>query len=161
MTTRVRWRGFELPVRVTTDPKYRSSTFARFTIEPFERGFGTTIGNSLRRVLLSSLEGAAVRSIKIKGAPHEFTSLPGVLEDATDIVLNVKSLIVRLDSDEPKTMKLAARGPGQITADMIQADTSVTILNKDLVICTLTDAVEFEMDLEVARGRGYVTAGEM
>lgn len=161
MTTRVRWRGFELPVRVVTDPKFRSSTFARFTIEPFERGFGTTIGNSLRRVLLSSLEGAAVRWIKVKGAPHEFTSLPGVLEDVTDIVLNVKSLVVRLEGDEPRTMKLAARGPGQITADMIQADTSVTILNRDLVICTLTDAVEFEMDLEVAKGRGYVTAGEM
>jgi DNA-directed RNA polymerase subunit alpha len=143
------------------DGKYRGSTFGRFTVEPFERGFGTTIGNSLRRVLLSSLEGAAVRAIKIKGAPHEFTSLTGVLEDVTDIILNVKSLIVKLDSDEPKTMKLAARGPGQITADMIQADTSVTILNKDLVICTLTDKVEFEMDLEVARGRGYVAAGEM
>src|SRR5438046_3001484 len=124
---RLRWRGLELPSRVVTDPKFRSDTFGRFSVEPFERGFGTTVGNSLRRVLLSSLEGAAVTSIKIKGAQHEFSSLPGVMEDVTDIVLNIKNLIVKLDSDEPKSMRLAARGPGEVTADMIEADTAVTI----------------------------------
>jgi len=157
---RFRWRGLELPMRVVSDPKFHSEVYGRFTVEPFEHGFGTTVGNSLRRVLLSSLEGAAVTAIKIKGAPHEFTTLPGVLEDATDIVLNVKNLVVRLESDEPKVMRLAARGPGEVTADMIEADTAVTILNKDLVLCTLTDAVEFEMELRVGKGRGYVPASE-
>jgi len=160
MSTRLRWRGLELPSRVVADPKFRGDTFGRFTVEPFERGFGTTVGNSLRRVLLSSLEGAAVTAIKIKGAQHEFSSLPGVLEDTTDIVLNVKNLIVKLEGDEPRVMRLAAQGPGQVTADLIEADTAVTILNKDLVIATLTDKVSLEMELHVAKGRGYVPASE-
>jgi len=157
---RIRWRGLELPSRVVSDPKFRSDVFGRFSVEPFERGFGTTIGNSLRRILLSSLEGAAVTSIKIKGAQHEFTSLPGVLEDVSDIVLNIKGLIVRLEGDEGKTMRLAARGPGEVTAELIEADPSVTIINKDLVIATLTEKVDFEMELRVAKGRGYVPASE-
>src|SRR5262245_18598609 len=117
---RIRWRGLELPSRVSPDPKFRSDTFGRFMVEPFERSFGTTVGNGLRRVLLSSLEGAAVTVVKIKGAPHEFTSIPGVLEDVTDIVLNVKNLIVKLEGDEKKTMRLAAMGPGEVTADLIE-----------------------------------------
>src|SRR5262245_31498802 len=100
MSTRVRWRGMELPSRVGTDNKFKSDKFGRFMIEPFERGFGTTVGNSLRRILLSSIEGASVVGIKIKGAQHEFTSLPGVMEDVTDIVLNIKNLVVKLESDE-------------------------------------------------------------
>jgi len=157
---RVRWRGLELPSHVVTDPKFRSDTFGRFTVEPFERGFGTTVGNGLRRVLLSSLEGAAVTSVKLKGVQHEFSSMPGVLEDVTDIVLNVKNLVVKLEGDEPKTMKLAAMGPGEVTADLIEADASITILNKDLVIATLTDKREFEMELRVTKGRGYVPASD-
>ncbi len=157
---RIRWRGLELPSKVVTDPKFKSDVFGRFIIEPFEQGFGTTIGNALRRILLSSLEGAAVTSVKIKGASHEFTSLPGVMHDVTDIVLNVKNLIVRMDSDEPKTLAVAANGPGDVTADLIEGDPSVTIMNKDLVLCTLTDKVEFEMELRVGRGRGYVPASE-
>jgi DNA-directed RNA polymerase subunit alpha len=157
---RTRWRGLELPTRVVADPGVRSSTFGRFVIEPFERGFGTTVGNSLRRVLLSSLEGAAVTAIKIAGADHEFMSLPGVLQDVTDIVLNVKELVVRLEGDEPKSMRLAAKGPGEVTADLIEADTAVTILNPDLVIATLTGPVDFEMELRVVKGRGYVPASE-
>lgn len=157
---RVRWRGLELPNRVVPDSKFRSDVYGRFTIEPFERGFGTTIGNSLRRVLLSSLEGAAVTAVKIKGATHEFTSLPGVMEDVTDIILNVKNLVVKLDADEPKTMRLAAQGPGEVTADLIEADTAITIVNKDLVIATLTSEIDFEMELHVAKGRGYVPASE-
>ncbi|HLO42646.1 MAG TPA: DNA-directed RNA polymerase subunit alpha [Phycisphaerales bacterium] len=160
MTTRVRWRGLELPTKVIADPKFKSDVYGRFSVEPFEQGFGTTVGNSLRRVLLSSLEGAAVTSIKIKGAAHEFTSLPGVMEDVTDIVLNVKNLVVKLEGDEPKVMKLAARGPGEVTADMIEADTAITILNRDLVVVTLTEAIDFEMELRVAKGRGYVPASE-
>jgi DNA-directed RNA polymerase subunit alpha len=157
---RIRWRGMELPSRVVADPKFRSETFGRFTIEPFERGFGTTVGNSLRRVLLSSLFGAAVTSVKIKGAPHEFTSLPGVMEDVTEIILNVKSLIVRLEGDEPKTIQLNAQGPGEVTAELIETDPSVEIINKDLVIATLSDKVTFEMELNVGSGRGYVPASE-
>jgi len=156
--TRFRWRGLELPTRVVTDSRFKSDVYGRFTVEPFEMGLGTAVGNGLRRVLLSSLEGAAVTSIKIKGAPHEFSSLPGVLEDVTDIVLQVKNLIVRLEGDEPKILKLAARGPGEITAGMIESDASVVILNRDLVIATLTDKVDFEMELTVAKGRGYVPA---
>jgi DNA-directed RNA polymerase subunit alpha len=157
---RYRWRGLELPSHVVADPRYAGTNYGRFYVEPFERGFGTTIGNSIRRVLLSSLEGASVTAIKLKGAQHEFQSIPGVMEDVTDIVLNVKNLIVKLEGDEPKTMKLAARGPGEVTADMIQADTAITILNKDLVLATLTDKVEFEMELHVGKGRGYVPASE-
>jgi DNA-directed RNA polymerase subunit alpha len=157
---RFRWRGLELPSRVVADPKFKSDTFGRFTVEPFERGFGTTVGNGLRRVLLSSLEGAAVTAVKIKGAQHEFTTLPGVMEDVVDIVLNIKNLVVKLEGDEPKTMKLAAMGPGEVTADLIEADPSITILNKDLVIATLTEKREFEMELRVAKGRGYVPGSD-
>ena len=157
---RVRWRGFELPARVSADPKFRTDTFGRFVIEPFERGFGTTIGNALRRVLLGSLEGAAVTAVKIKGAEHEFTTLPGVLEDVTDIVLNVKSLVVQMEGDEPKTMRLAAQGPGEVTADLIEADTAITIRNPDLVLATLTSEVTLEMEFTVGKGRGYIPASE-
>src|SRR5690606_38106938 len=157
---RIRWRGLELPAKVAPDPKFRSTTFGRFIVEPFERGFGTTIGNSLRRILLSSLEGAAVTAVKIKGAEHEFTSLPGVMEDVTDIVLNVKGLVVRMDSDEPKTIRLAATGPRDVTAELIEADPSITVLNRDHVVATLTEPVDFEMELRVGKGRGYVPASE-
>jgi DNA-directed RNA polymerase subunit alpha len=142
------------------DPRFASPNYGRFTVEPFERGFGTTIGNSLRRVLLSSLEGAAVVSVKIKGVQHEFTSMPGVMEDVTDIILNVKSLVVRLDGDEPREMRLAAQGPGDVTADLIEAGPDVEIVNKDLILCTLTDEVAFEMELKISKGRGYVPASE-
>jgi DNA-directed RNA polymerase subunit alpha len=157
---RVRWRGLELPNRMMPESRFTADNYGRFVIEPFERGFGTTIGNSLRRVLLSSLEGAAVTAVKIAGAQHEFSSLPGVLEDVTDIILNVKNLIVKMEGDEPRTMRLAATGPGDVTADLIEADTAVTIINKDLVIATLTEPVDFEMELRVGKGRGYVPAAE-
>jgi DNA-directed RNA polymerase subunit alpha len=157
---RIRWRGLELPSRVLRDEQVSTDTYGRFTAEPFERGFGTTVGNSLRRILLSSLEGAAVTHIKLKGAEHEFSSLPGVMEDVTDIILNVKGLIVKLDSDEAKEMKLTARKAGAVTAGMIEADPAITIVNKDLVIATLTEDLPFEMTLSVNKGRGYVTAAE-
>ncbi len=157
---RVKWRGLELPSRVVSDPKFAAPDYGRFTIEPFERGFGTTVGNSLRRVLLSSLEGAAVVSLKIKGVEHEFTSMPGVMEDVTDIILNIKNLVVKLSSDEPKQMRLAAQGPGDVTADLIEADPAIEIINKDLILCTLADEIPFEMEMTVAKGRGYVPASE-
>lgn len=157
---RIRWRGLELPSKVSNDPKFASNTFGRFVIEPFERGMGTTVGNSLRRALLSSLEGASVTSIKIKGADHEFASIKGVMEDVTDIVLNVKNLVVQMEGDEPKKMTLAATGPGDVTADLIEADTAITILQRDLVIATLTAEIDFEMEFTVQKGRGYVQASE-
>src|SRR5476649_1406121 len=124
---RIRWRGLELPSRVVRDHQVSTDTFGRFSAEPFERGFGTTVGNSLRRILLSSLEGAAVTHIQIKGAEHEFSSLPGVLEDVTDIILNIKSLVVKMDSDDTKEMKLVSRKSGAITGGMIEADPSITV----------------------------------
>ncbi len=156
----VRWRGLELPAQVKSDDRSRTDTFGRFVVEPFERGFGTTVGNSLRRILLSSIEGAAVISAKIEGVQHEFSTIPGVLEDVVDIILNIKSLVISLDSDEPKTMRLAATGPGEVTADLIEADTAVTIHNPDHVIATLTDEIDFECELRVAKGRGYRPASE-
>jgi DNA-directed RNA polymerase subunit alpha len=157
---RIRWRGLELPSRVVRDEQVSTETYGKFSAEPFERGFGTTVGNSLRRILLSSLEGAAVTHIKLKGAEHEFSSLPGVMEDVTDIILNIKSLIVKLDSDESKEMTLNVRKAGAITAGMIEADPAITIVNKDLVIATLTEDLPFEMTLSVNKGRGYVTAAD-
>jgi len=157
---RVTWRGLELPTKVVQDKRIASNKYGRFFIEPFERGFGTTIGNSLRRILLSSLQGSAVSSIKIKGVDHEFTSIKGVMEDVTDIVLNVKSLVVRLNSDEPKTMTVSARKAGTVTAADIVADPAIEIIDKDTVIATLTENVDFEMEMVVEKGRGYVPASE-
>jgi DNA-directed RNA polymerase subunit alpha len=157
---RIRWRGLELPSRVVRDEQLSTDTYGRFHVEPFERGFGTTVGNSLRRILLSSLEGAAVTHIRLKGAEHEFSSLTGVTEDVTDIILNVKGLIVKLDVDEVKELKISTNKAGPVTAGMIESDANVTIVNKDLVLATLTEDVPFEMVLTVGKGRGYVTASE-
>jgi DNA-directed RNA polymerase subunit alpha len=157
---RIRWRGLELPSRVIREEQVSTETYGKFFAEPFERGFGTTVGNSLRRILLSSLEGAAVTHIRLKGAEHEFSSLSGVMEDATDIILNVKSLVVKLDSDDVKEIKVTANKAGPVTAGMIETDSSVTIINKDLVLATLTEDVNFELTLTVSKGRGYVTAAE-
>lgn len=156
----VRWRGIELPARVVLDDKSKAPTFGRFTVEPFERGFGTTVGNSLRRILLSSVEGAAVTAVKIRGVQHEFSTMPGVKEDVTEVVLNIKGLVVSLHGDEPRTMRLAASGPGDVTADLIEADTNVTIHNPQHLICTLTEGVDFEAELVVGKGRGYQPASE-
>lgn len=157
---RVRWRGMELPTRVEKDTRVSTDRYGRFLIEPFERGFGTTIGNGLRRVLLSSLEGSAVTSLRAKGVNHEFTSIKGVMEDVTDIILNIKGLVVRLDSDGPGTMKVSAQKAGVITAADIDADPAIEILNKDHVLATLTEDVDFELEMVVEKGRGYVPASE-
>src|SRR6202012_754431 len=133
---RIRWRGLELPSRVVRDEQASTETYAKFHAEPFERGFGTTVGNSLRRILLSSLEGAAVTHIRLKGADHEFSSLQGVMEDVTDIILNIKSLVVKLDADEPKEMSITVNKAGPVTAGMIEADPAITIVNKNHVIAT-------------------------
>ncbi len=157
---RVRWRGLELPSRVIRDESVSTEMYGRFSAEPFERGFGTTVGNSLRRILLSSLEGAAVTHVRIKGAEHEFTSINGVMEDVTDIILNIKKLIVKLDADESKEMRISVKKAGPITAGMIEADPAITVINKDLVLATLTEDVPFEMSFIVDKGRGYIPASE-
>ncbi len=156
----VRWRGLELPASVILEEKSSTETFGRFIVEPFERGFGTTIGNSLRRILLSTIEGSSITSIRVKGAEHEFCTIEGVQQDMVDIVLNVKGLVVDIDSDEPKVLRLSATGPGEVTADLIESDTSVTVYNPDHVIATLTGNIDFEMELTIERGRGYVPAAE-
>lgn len=157
---RVTWRGLELPTRVEKDTVISTENYGRFYIEPFERGFGTTVGNSLRRVLLSSLEGSAVTSIKVNGVDHEFTSIAGVMEDATDIVLNVKSLVIRLQGDEPKTMKVSKNKAGAVTAADIVADPAIEVFNKDAILATLTEDLDFEMEMIVENGRGYVPVSE-
>lgn len=157
---RITWRGLELPTRVERDEQISTECYGRFEVEPFERGFGTTIGNSLRRVLLSSLEGSAVESIKISGVDHEFTSIQGVVEDVTDIILNVKKLVVRLQGYESKTITVKANKVGPVTAEMIECDTTVQIVNTDLVLATLTEAVDFEIEMVVGNGRGYSPASD-
>ncbi len=158
---RVRWRGLELPTKVELDKTVSTESYGKIHIEPFERGFGTTVGNSLRRILLSSLEGSAVTSIKIDSASHEFSSITGVLEDVTDIILNIKSLVVKLDVNEPRMMTIEKKGPGIITAGDASLDPAITLVNPEHKIATLTDEVDFRMELTVDKGRGYVTPTEI
>ena len=157
---RIRWRGLELPSRVVPDQDVSTDTYGRFTAEPFERGFGDTIGNSLRRILLSSLEGSAVTRVKIQGVQHEFTTIPGVVEDVTDICLNLKSLIVKNHSAATKTLRIEKHQRGVVTGADVITDDQVEVINKDLVIATMTDDVPFHVELTVANGRGYVQASE-
>ncbi len=157
---RITWRGLELPTRVELDRQISTHRYGLFRVEPFERGFGTTIGNSLRRVLLSSLEGAAVTSVKIAGADHEFTSLPGIKEDVTEMILNVKNIIVRKTVPETKVITVSAQKAGTVTAGQIQSDSTVEIINKDHVIATLTRDTKFSMEMTVGTGRGYSPAAE-
>jgi DNA-directed RNA polymerase subunit alpha len=157
---RITWRGLELPTRVELDRQISTNRYGLFRVEPFEHGFGTTIGNSLRRVLLSSLEGAAVTSVKIAGADHEFTSLPGIKEDVTEIILNIKNIIVRKTVPEPKVITVSAQKAGAVTAGQIQCDPTVEIINKDHVIVTLTRDAKFSMEMAVGTGRGYSPAAE-
>lgn len=156
----IRWRGLELPSVVTCDAGSLTSTYGKFVAEPFERGFGTTIGNSLRRILLSSLEGSAVTQIKIQSAQHEFTTLPGVLEDATDIVLNVKSLVVKNHSESTRVVTVEKNMAGPITGSDVQTDQDVEVVNAGHVIATLTDSQPFMMEMVIENGRGYVPSSE-
>lgn len=157
---RMTWRGLELPTRVERDKLISTDVYGKFHAEPFEHGFGTTIGNSLRRVLLSSLEGAAVISVKINGADHEFTSIKGVKEDVTEIILNIKNLVIKKTSYEPKVVSVSAKKAGVITAGHIQSDPTIEIVNPDYVLATLTEDVDFSMEMVVNTGRGYSPASE-
>jgi DNA-directed RNA polymerase subunit alpha len=156
----IRWRGLELPSQVIPEASTMTRTYGKFIAEPFERGFGTTVGNGLRRILLSSLEGSAVTQIKVHNAQHEFTTIQGVLEDVTDIVLNIKSLIVKNHSDSTKVLRVERKTPGEVRASDIETDESVEIINKDLLIATLTADVPFIVEMVVENGRGYVSATE-
>lgn len=157
---RIRWRGLELPSKVICDRETLTDTYGKFVTEPFERGFGHTVGNSLRRVLLSSLEGSAVTRIKIKNALHEFTSIKGVLEDVTVISLNIKSLVVKSFEDKPKLLRISKSTAGPVTSDDILDADGVEIVSKGHPIATLTDDVPFEVEMVVENGRGYVPASE-
>lgn len=157
---RIRWRGLELPSRVVCDRATLTPTYGKFVAEPFERGFGTTVGNSLRRVLLSSLEGSAVTQVRLHGALHEFATLPGVVEDVTDIVLNIKSLVVKKHTDQTRVLRIEKNTRGVVTGADVLTDDQVDVINKDLVIATLTDDVPFMMEMVVENGRGYVPAHE-
>ncbi len=156
----IRWRGLELPNLVTCDSNTLSETYGKFVAEPFERGFGVTIGNGLRRILLSSLEGSAVTQIKVQGAQHEFTTLPGVVEDMTDVVLNIKSLVVKNFTDSTKVVRIEKNTRGPVTGADVQTDETVEVINKDHVLATLTDDVPFVVEMVVENGRGYIPASE-
>lgn len=158
---RIRWRNLELPSRVVPERETQTTTYGKFVVEPFERGFGHTIANSLRRILLSSLEGSAVTRAKIHGIQHEFTTIPGVVEDVTDICLNLKSLVVKNHSTTTKTLRIERHEPGVVTAGDVICDDQVDVINKDLVIATVTDSVPLNIELTVENGRGYTTASEI
>lgn len=150
-------KGFQLPEEISFDSESLTNTYGKITAEAFEKGFGTTVGNSLRRVLLSSIEGAAVTAVRINGVLHEFSTLPGVKEDMVDIVLNIKQLRIMLHSDEPKIISVNIKGPGEVTGKDIKGD-QIEILNPDQHIATLDKGVNFSMDLTVEKGKGYVPA---
>jgi len=154
---RVKWRGLELPNRLTSERDTLTDTYGKFFAEPFEGGFGMTVGNSLRRVLLSSLEGSAVTTVKIQGVMHEITTIPGVVEDVTDIILNIKSLVVKNLSEQPKTIRIERHEKGVVTAANIITDEQVQIINPEHIIATMTDDVPFVVEMRVENGRGYRT----
>ncbi|MCK5214924.1 MAG: DNA-directed RNA polymerase subunit alpha [Candidatus Omnitrophica bacterium] len=154
----VKWRDFQMPKRLDCNESTYTSMYGCFIAEPFERGYGVTLGNSLRRILLSSIEGSAVTSIKIDGIQHEFSTLSGVVEPVTDIILNVKGLVLRLHSKVPKTIYIKKDEKGEIKARDIICDETVEIVNPEHVIATLTQDIPLNIEMEVARGRGYVPA---
>ena len=152
------WKGFQRPKRLEFERETLTDRFGRFSAQPFERGFGTTLGNALRRVLLSSIEGAAVTAVKIDGVLHEFSPIPGVVEDATDIILNLKQVPLRMHVDQTKTLLLNVDKSGEVKARDIQTDADIEILEPDVHIATIADGGRLQMEMRVRRGRGYVSA---
>ena len=152
------WKGFQRPKRLELEPETLTDRFGRFYAQPFERGFGTTIGNALRRVLLSSIEGAAITAVKIDGVLHEFSPIPGVVEDATDIILNLKQIPLKLHVDHAKTLTLKVDKTGEVRARDIQVDADVEILEPDAHIATVSEGGKLHMEMRMRRGRGYVSA---
>ena len=152
------WKGFQRPKRLDYERDTLTDHFGRFHAQPFERGFGTTVGNALRRVLLSSIEGAAVTAVKIEGVLHEFSPIQGVVEDATDIILNLKQVPMRMHVDHTKTLQLKANTAGEVTAGDIVPDADIEILNPEIHIATIGEGGSLDLQLRVNRGRGYVSA---
>jgi len=152
------WRGFQRPKRLEFERETLTDRFGRFYAQPFERGFGTTIGNSLRRVLLSSIEGAAITAVKIDGVLHEFSPIPGVVEDATDIILNLKQIPFKMHSEQSRTLYLRVEKPGVVRAKDIEVDQSIEILEPEAHIATVSEGGKLHMELRMKRGRGYVSA---
>ena len=152
------WKGFQKPKRLEIDRETLTERYGRFYAQPFERGFGTTIGNSLRRVLLSSIEGAAITAVKIEGVLHEFSPIPGALEDATGIVLNLKQIAFKLHTPGPKTIYLKAEGEGQVKAGDIEVDSDVEILDPDVHVASLAGGAKLNVEMRLKNGRGYVPA---
>ena len=152
------WKGFQRPKRLEFERETLTDRFGRFYAQPFERGFGTTVGNAMRRVLLSSIEGAAVTAVKIDGVLHEFSPIPGVVEDATDIILNLKQIPLKMHTDATKTLYLRVDKAGEVRARDIEADADIEILEPDAHIATVAEHGKLHMELRVKRGRGYVSA---
>jgi DNA-directed RNA polymerase subunit alpha len=152
------WRGFQKPKRLAVDSETLTDKYGKFSAQPFERGFGTTIGNALRRTLLSSIEGAAVTAVRIEGVLHEFQSITGVVEDATDIILNLKQIPFKLNGDGPKALYLRSDQAGVVTSGSIEADGDVEILDKGIYICTVSEGGKIDMEMRLKRGRGYISA---
>ena len=152
------WKGFQKPKRLEIDSETLTSVYGKFYAQPFERGFGTTIGNALRRVLLSSIEGAAITAVKIEGVLHEFSSLPGVVEDVTDIILNLKQIPIKMHTNDEKILTLDVSRKGKITASDLQGDSAIEILDPDAPIATLSENGRLQMEMRVSTGRGYVSA---
>ncbi|HUY80377.1 MAG TPA: DNA-directed RNA polymerase subunit alpha [Acidobacteriaceae bacterium] len=152
------WRGFQKPKRLAVDSETLTEKYGQFSAQPFERGFGTTIGNALRRTLLSSIEGAAVTAVKIEGVLHEFQSIAGVVEDATDIILNLKQIPFKLNGDGPKALYLRVDKPGVVTSGQIESDGDVEILDRNIYIATVSEGGKLDMEMRLKRGRGYVSA---
>ncbi len=151
------WSELVKPEQITRDSDPADAMYGKFVCEPLERGYGTTIGNALRRVLLSSLQGAAFVSVKVSGVQHEFTTVPGVLEDVTDIVLNLKQVRLAMDTDEPQFLELSVNKKGAVKAGDIKTNQHVMVLNPDLHIATLTEDLELTFEFEVRMGKGYAT----
>jgi DNA-directed RNA polymerase subunit alpha len=152
------WKGFQKPKRLVCNTDTLTDKYGQFSAQPFERGFGTTIGNALRRVLLSSIEGGAITAVKIEGVMHEFSSIPGVVEDATDIILNLKQISLKMHTDGPKTLHLIVDKQGEVTSRMIQEDADVEILDKDVYVATVSEGGSLHVEMRVKVGRGYVSA---
>ncbi len=152
------WKGFQKPKRLAAELESLTDKYGKFSAQPFERGWGTTVGNSLRRALLSSIEGAAITAVKIEGVLHEFSPIPGVVEDATDIILNLKQVPLKLNSDQPKTIMLVVDTPGPVTSAKIEEDADLAVLDKNVYLATVSEGGKFEMEIRIKNGRGYVAA---
>ena len=152
------WTGFQMPRRLAADAETLTNRYGRFSAQPFERGFGTTIGNSLRRALLSSIEGAAITAVKIEGVEHEFSSIKGVVEDATDVILNLKQVPFKVHTSEPKTLRISKESAGEVTAADIETDADVEVLDPTVHIATVSEGGSLKVEMRLKRGRGYVSA---